>query len=219
MDAADELLNDDAGKGKDEPGASESDATASSEPKIYEINGKKYTQAQFDDLAKDYEANFREQGRLAAENDRLKHSTVQTKTPVEQPADTEVSEEEKIKAKKALGYVTPEDLDIRDYVKDATKEVQRIAKEYGMEKPDDLFKEMIDLNRRVPVEKIELLFKLNHPDLYEKKRQAAIAADKPATPYTERTVKPGVEVPPAQATSWKKGNTVSKAMELIGAKE
>jgi hypothetical protein len=220
MDAADELLGTVTDKGNNEPGTPDKGTPASSE-KVYEINGKKYSQTQFDELAKDYEANFREQGRLAAEVDNLKKST--PKKTVEASADEGLPESERPRVKKVfkeeLGFVTNEDLDVRDYVKDATKEVQRIAKEYEFANPDDLFKEMIDLNRRVPVEKLELFFKLNHPDLYEKKRAAGIAADKQATPYTERTAKPGAEMPKAPIVTWKKGNTVSAAMELIGAKE
>lgn len=211
MDDVDDLLKDE--KPKVEP---ETPKDEGGEAKVFEVNGRKYNQAEMDKMAADFQASEKERGRLAHENDTLK-KTVPDK-PADKPATTEIPEAEKQAAKKALGYVTAEDLDVRDYVKEATKEVIRLSTEYGL-KSDDLFKEMVDLNRKVPVEKLELLLKLTHPEEYEKKRAAGIAADKPATPYTERTVKPGVEIPPSEALSFRKENTVKKAMEVIGAKE
>lgn len=192
------------------------ESTAS--PKEIEVNGRKYTPEQFDVLAKDTSELVRKMGDMSRELGELRKLK---ETPVE-PKKDDVQLDPMVAANakkvfKDLGFITKEEQAEQEYFKQATSEIKKVAEKYGV-KPEEFAKELDQLGVRVPVEKIESIYKANHADEYLAWREKEIAREKPKTPYTERSAKEGLELP--LATKPKLGeNVVSQALELLGVKE
>lgn len=212
MEEVDELLN--GGDSVQDKG----DKPAETVPSEFEINGRKYTAAEFSEMAKDYENLAKQQGKLANEVGELRKKIAPAK---ETKSEQELTPEEIALAKKELqekfGVVTEEDLDRRDYTKAADAKLTEISKKYGIDK-EEFGKELVDIGVRLDPEKFEKIWIANHTDEYIKWKQEAMKKDKPETPYTVRPVKEGLELP-SQAKPRFGETVVSKALELIGATE
>lgn len=197
--------------------------TPKGEPKTFEVNGRTYTETEMDKMAADFQASEKERGRLAQEVGTQRKTQV-PETPANQNQGV-IQEKERPFVQKVfkeeLGFVTRDELDMRDYVKAASGEIKRLADKYGVDEATLTREFDLDLNRQTPVKELEKAFAYNHWDKYEEKRKADIAANKPATPYTERTVKSGLETGggSTEPMSFRKNNTIKKAMEVIGANE
>jgi hypothetical protein len=218
MEEVDELLN-----GGDSVQTTETTVTKEtvSPDKPVEINGRTYTQAEFAEMAKDYENLAKQQGKLANEVGELRKKVTPAKEVVETKAnpDDQLTPEQIAQGKKELkekfGVVTEEDLDRRDYTKAADAEINRIVKKYGID-AEKFGEELVDIGVRMNPEKFEKIWIANHTDDYLKWKKEAMKKDTPETPYTVRPVKEGLELP-VEAKPRFGETVVSKALELIGA--
>lgn len=198
---------------------SKQDTTVSTTPNIVEVNGAKYDLNKAEDITKmqtDYMNLTKHAGKLANDIDKARKVTPpaseETKelTPEMKKAVTE-------SLKSEFGVVTRDELDKRDYVKAATAEINRLAEKYGINK-EAFAKSLSEYPVRIDPSRFEKLWQADHTDEYLKWRQEAMKADQTTTPYTMRTNKEGIELP--SQTKPRFGETVvSKALELIGAKE
>jgi hypothetical protein len=215
MEEVDELL-----KEGDSVQATDKTEDKETVPSEFEINGRKYTAAEFSEMAKDYENLAKQQGKLANEVGELRKKVIPAKEAEAKP-DEDLTPEQIAQGKKELkekfNVITEEDLDRRDYAKAADAKINEIAKKYGIDK-EAFGKELVDIGIRLDPEKFEKIWIANHTDEYIKWKREAMKNDKPETPYTVRPVKEGLELP-SQAKPRFGETVVSKALELIGATE
>jgi hypothetical protein len=187
-----------------------------------EINGRKYTAADFQAMATDYENLAKEKGRLAGEVGELRKKVApQDDKKVVKDEQPELTQEQiaagREELKKVFGVVTEEDLDRREYTKEAEEKLNELSKKYGVDK-EAFAKELIDIGVRMNPEKFEKIWIANHTDDYLKWKREAMKKDKVETPYTIRSVKEGLDLPSQPKPRF--GETVvSRALELIGATE